>query len=136
MWPAEEPAMKALTALIASLCIALPHGSAIAHGDHKPTHGGDIGRGSDEIVVEFVMESGTLKLYVTDDSGKPLDTQKLQGTLSVIPAQGPAQHVSLTRAGPHQLAAPGATPKRGDRLRAVIRLPSGEQFESVTLFSR
>jgi hypothetical protein len=128
--------MRALAALIASLCIALPPGSALAHGDHKATHGGDMGRGSDDVVVEFVMEKGTLKVYVTDDSGKPLDTEKLQGTLTVLAPQGPSHEVKLTPAGPHQLAAPGAKPRRGDRLIAIITTSAGERFESMALFSQ
>jgi hypothetical protein len=128
--------MKTLGAVIASLCIALPHGGAIAHGDHKSTHGGDMGRGDDAVVVEFVMEKGTLKLYMADESGNPLDTEKLQGTLSVVAPGRPVQKVELKPAGPHQLEAKGATPRRGDRLRAVIKLANGEQVESVALFNQ
>ena len=127
--------MKTFAAVLASLCIALPPVIAQAHGDHKPAHGGDMGRGSDDVVVEFVMDQGTLKLYVADDSGNPLEADKLQGTLTVVAAHGSPQEVKLIPAGPHQLAAQGAAPHRGDRLRALIRLPSGEVVESVTLFS-
>jgi hypothetical protein len=127
--------MRTLAAVIASLCIGLPHGSASAHGDHKSTHGGDMGRGSDDIVVEFVMEKGTLKVYVTDDAGKPLDVDKVQGTLTVIAPHRPPQEVKLTPDG-RQFLARGAAPRRGDRVRAVFTLPTGEVLESVALFSQ
>lgn len=128
--------MKIVGAIIASLCIAVPHGSAIAHGDHKARHGGDMGRGSDEVVVEFVMDKGTLKVYVTDDAGKPLDLQRMRATLTVSPPQGPAKAFELTPAGADQLVAKGAAPRRGDRLNAVFVLPTGEQLQSLTLFSQ
>jgi hypothetical protein len=128
--------MRTVAALVASLCIALPSGSACAHGDHKSTHGGDMGRGSDDIVVEFVMDKGTLKVYVTDDSGKPLDLGKMEGTLTVIAPHRQPQEVKLTPAGADKLVAEGVKPRKGDRLRAVFRLPGGEVLESVGLFNQ
>ncbi len=128
--------MKALAVAIASVSTLLPFGNACAHGDHKSTHGGNVGRGSDEIVVEFVMERGTLNLYVHDEAGNPLETKNLKGTLTLISPQRPAQEVKLVWAGYHQLAAPGIAPVMGERLRARITLPSGEELESVALFSQ
>jgi hypothetical protein len=110
-------------------------GNASAHGDHKSTHGGDVGRGNDEIVIEFVMEKGTLNLYVDDEQGKPMDTDKVTGTLTLLSPQRPAQEVKLEQAGPHRLSAPGIKPAPGERMRAHIKFPGGEEFESVALFS-
>jgi hypothetical protein len=128
--------MKTLAMVIASVFNLLAFGNACAHGDHPSTHGGTVGRGDEAIVVEFVMEKGTLILYIHDEAGKPLPIKNVTGTLTVVPPQHPAQEVKLVWAGYHQLAAPGVEPVPGDRLRAHITLPSGEEVESVALFSQ
>lgn len=117
--------MKTLAVVIASIFNLLAFGNAYAHGDHASTHGGTVGRGNDEIVVEFVMEKGTINLYVHDEAGEPLATNNLTGTLTLISPQRPAQEVKLVWAGYHKFAAPGIQPVPGDRLRARITLPSG-----------
>jgi nitrogen fixation protein FixH len=95
-----------------------------------------VGRGDDAIVVEFVMEKGTINLYVHDEAGEPLATKNVTGTLTVIAPQRPAQEVKLVRAGDYKFTAPGIVPAGGDRLKARITLPSGEALESVGLFAR
>lgn len=126
--------MRALTVVVASIFNLLAFGNAYAHGDHEATHGGTVGRGNDEIVVEFVMEKGTLNVYVQDEAGNPLATKNITGTLTVSSRQHPAQEVKLVPAGSDKFAAPGVKPVSGDRLRARIKLPSGEELESVALF--
>jgi len=128
--------MKTLAVVIASVFNLFAFGNAFAHGDHPSTHGGAVGRGDEAIVVEFVVEKGTLTLYIHDEAGKPLPTKNLTGTLTVIPPQHPAQEVKLVWAGYHQFAAPGVEPVPGDRLRAHITLPTGEELESLALFSQ
>jgi hypothetical protein len=128
--------MKTRATLITSVFTLLVFGSACAHGDHKSTHGGVVGRGSDDIVVEFVTEKGTLNLYVEDEAGEPLATDKLTGTLTLISPNHPAREVKLVSTGPHRFSAPGIEPAAGDRLVARIKLPSGEEVESVALFAR
>jgi hypothetical protein len=127
--------MKRRAAAIASAFFAFVPGLAFAHGDHKPAHGGAVGRPDDDFVVEFVMEKGTVSLYVHDGSGQPILAEDLVGTLTLVPPQHPTQEVKLVSAGQHKLAGPGIKPTPGDRLRAHIRLPSGEEFEAVVLFS-
>jgi hypothetical protein len=87
-------------------------------------------------VVEFVMEKGTIALYVHHEAGEPLATENVTGTLTVISPQRPAREVKLVSAGYHTLTAPGIEPVPGDRLWARLRLPSGEELESVALFSQ
>ncbi len=128
--------MNKLAIVSASAITMLAAGLVLAHGDHKSEHGGNVGRGSDEIVVEFVMEKGTLKLYVHDDAGNPIETGKVEGTLTVISPRHPAQQVKLVADGEHRLSAPGVVPVQGDRLRALITLPSGEELESVASFAQ
>ena len=126
--------MKTLAVVVASVFNLLAFGNAYAHGDHPSEHGGVVGRGDDAIVVEFVMEKGTINVYVHDEAGKPLATKNVTGTLTVIAPQRPAQEVKLVRAGDDKFKAPGLVPAPGDRLRARITLPSGEELESVALF--
>ena len=95
-----------------------------------------MGRGDDAIVVEFVMENGTLNVYVHDEAGKPLPAKNVTGTLTVIAPQRPAKEVKLVRAGDDKFTAPGLVPAPGERLRARITLPSGEELESVGLFAK
>jgi hypothetical protein len=128
--------MKTLTVVVASVFNLIVFGNAYAHGDHPSEHGGIMGRGDDAIVVEFVMEKGTINVYVHDEAGKPLATKNVTGTLTVIAPQRPAQEVKLVRAGDDKFTAPGLVPAPGDRLKARITLPSGEELESVGLFAR
>jgi len=127
--------MKTLTVIIASVFNLLAFGNACAHGDHDATHGGTVGVGDDAIVVEFVMENGTINLYVHEETGEPLSIKNLKGTLTLIAPQRPAQEVKLVAAGEHKFKAPGIAPVRGDRMVARITLPSGEETESAALFS-
>ena len=128
--------MKTLAVVVASVFSLLAFGNACAHGDHPSTHGGIMGRGDDAIVVEFVMEKGTINLYVHDEAGEPLATKNITGTLTLIAPQRAAQEVKLVRADDHKFTAPGIKPAPGDRLKARITLPSGEELESVGLFAK
>jgi len=120
--------MKIALAVIATVLHTLALCNAYAHGDHKPKHGGIVGRGDDEISVELVMEKGTAILYIEDESGTPLPTEKVKGTLSLASPGRPAQEAKLMPAGDDKLTAKGLAPLPGDRLRARIILPSGEEF--------
>lgn len=128
--------MKILTAVVASIFNVLAFGNAYAHGDHPPEHGGVVGRGDDAIVVEFVMEKGTINVYVHDEDGKPLAAKDVKGTLTVIAPQRPLQEVKLVRTGDLKFTAPGIKPAPGDRLKARIMLPSGDELESIALFPK
>ena len=127
--------MKTLALVIASVFTLLAFGNAYAHGDHEARHGGTVGVGNDEIVVEFVMEKGTLNLYVHDETGKPLSIENLRGTFTLIAPQRPAQEVKLVAAGEGKFKAPGIAPVRGDWMVARITLPGGEETESAALFA-
>jgi len=126
--------MKIALAVIAAVLQVLPFCNAYAHGDHKPKHGGIMGRGDDEISVELVIEKGTAILYIEDETGTPAPTEKVKGTLSVISPGRPAQEAKLVPAGDNKLKASGLTPVPGDRLRARIILPGGEEFWPIFSF--
>jgi len=126
--------MKIGLAVIATVLQVLAFCNAHAHGDHKPKHGGIMGRGDDEISVELVMEKGTAVLYIEDESGTPLPTEKVKGTLSVAGPGRPAQEEKLMPAGGNKLTAKGLTPLPGDRLRARIILPNGDELSAIFSF--
>ena len=128
--------MKTLAVVIASGFSLLAFGNAYGHGDHASTHGGIVGRGDDGIVVEFAMEKGTISVYVHDEAGKPLATKDVTGILTLLSPQRPAQEVKLVCASYYKFTAPGIEPSPGDRLKARIRLPGGEELESIALFSQ
>src|ERR1043166_422009 len=131
-----ENQVKAPALILASIFAVLALAAAYAHGDHKPEHGGTVGRGDDDIVIEFVMEKGVLTLYVEDESGKPIVTKDIKGTLFLVAPQRPAQEVKLVSAGGNKFTAAGIKPGPGERLGARVTLPTGEELESVSLFSR
>jgi hypothetical protein len=126
--------MRFALAAIAMVSHLLVFHDACAHGDHKPKHGGIMGRGDDEISVELVMEKGTAVLYVEDESGTPLPTEKVKGTLSLAGPGRPAREEKLMPAGDNRLTAKGLTPLPGDRLRARIILPNGDELSAIFSF--
>ena len=126
--------MKIALAVLATVLQTLALCDAYAHGDHKPKHGGIMGRGDDEISVELVMEKGTAILYIEDESGSPVQTEKVKGTLSLASPGRPAQEGKLIPAGDNRLAAKGLTPLPGDRLRARIVLPGGDEVSAIFSF--
>jgi hypothetical protein len=128
--------MKLIAKVLVVLLTLLPVGNALAHGDHAAEHGGVMGRGDDSVVVEFVVEKGTLIVYIEDDSGKPLAKEGVSGTLTVVPPQGLPQQTKLIRVSSRTFAAPDAKPRPGDRMRARIKVADGEEIESVGLFPR
>ena len=126
--------MKIALAAVAIVVQALVFCSAYGHGDHEPKHGGIMGRGDDSISVELVMEKGDAILYVEDDGGAPLATENVKGTLSLAGPGRPAQAGKLIPAGGNKLMAKGLTPVSGDRLRARIILPNGDELSSIFSF--
>ena len=125
--------MKFALGMIAMVLQMLAFCNAYAHGDHTPKHGGIMGRGDDEISVELVMERGIATLYIEDESGTPLPTEKVKGTLSLA-GPGRSQEGKFIPAGDNKLTAKGLTPVLGDRLRARIILPNGDELSSIFSF--
>jgi hypothetical protein len=130
----EEWEMKIALAVIAAVLQVLAFCNAHAHGDHKPKHGGIMGRGDDEISVELVMEKGTAVLYVEDEGGTPLPTEKVKGTLSLAGPGRPAREEKPVPAGGNKLAAKGLAPRTGDRLTARIIPPNGKELSAIFSF--
>jgi hypothetical protein len=73
-------------------------------------------------------------LYIEDESGTPLATEKVKGALSVAGPGRPAQEGTLIPAGDNKLTATGLKPLPGDRLRARIILPNGAELSAIFSF--
>ena len=104
---------------------------AVAHGDVKAKHGGVMGRGDEAVSVELVADKDGLLLYVEDheDNNRPIPADKLKGWLSLA-----SKEVKLAPAGANRMRAVGLAPKRGDRLRARLLLPNGDEAQAVFSF--
>jgi hypothetical protein len=124
--------------LLAATMVALQLATGIsahAHGDDKPKRGGTMGRGDDTVSIELVMEQGTLALYVEEHAGHaPISTERMTGWLRVVSRGAADQEVPLVPAGANKLIAPGLKPVAGQRLRARIVLPNGDEIASVFLY--
>lgn len=109
--------------------------SAYAHGDDKPKRGGIMGRGDDSVSIELVVENAVVALYVEEHANDvPIPSARMKGWLSLAVRGRPAQEVTLVPAGGNKLTAPGLKPVAGERLRARIILPNGDEVSSVFLF--
>ena len=58
----------------------------------------------------------------------------MKGWLSLVARGRPGKEVRLVPAGANKLTAPGLKPVAGERLRARIILPNGDEVSSVFLF--
>ena len=123
-----------LAAMMATFQLATCTG-VHAHGDDKPKRGGTMGRGDDSVSIELVMEQGVIALYVEEHANHaPISSERMQGWLGVVARGGPGMEVKLVPAGANKLTAPGLKPVAGERLRARIILPNGDEVSSVFLF--
>ncbi len=123
-----------LAAMIAALQLATCIG-VHAHGDDKPKRGGTMGRGDDSVSIELVVENGVVTLYVEEHANHaPISSERMKGWLNLVARGGPAKEVRLVPAGGNKLTAEGLKPIAGERLRARIILPNGDEVSSVFLF--
>jgi hypothetical protein len=124
----------ALGAVIVALLLAVCD-AAHAHGDDKPKRGGTMGRGDDSVSIELVMEQGVVALYVEEHANNvPIPSERMTGWLSLTARGRATEEVGLVPAGGNKLTAPGLKPVAGERLRARIVLPNGDEVSSVFLF--
>ena len=123
-----------LAAMMAAFQLATCTG-VHAHGDDKPKRGGTMGRGDDSVSIELVVEQGVVALYVEEHANHaPISSVRMQGWLGLVARGGPGMEVKLVPAGANKLTAPGLKPVAGERLRARIILPNGDEVSSVFLF--
>jgi hypothetical protein len=119
--------MKALAWFLAAIVHVQ---AAYGHGDHKPKHGGIMGRGDDEIAVELLAEKAGVVLYLERED-KPVATERIKGVISLVSPGHPGREAKLAPAGHNRLAASGLKPVAGDRLTARIVLPNGDELSWI-----
>jgi hypothetical protein len=116
---------KLLIALTAALAAA--SFNAHAHGDAKPMHGGVVQEASD-LQFELVADGTGAALYVVDH-GKPADTAKMSGKLTVLNGKEKSE-AELKPAGSNKLQA--ADVKLAPGAKAVARV-SGAAGKVITV---
>lgn len=93
--------MKKLTTMLGAALAAVAL-NAGAHGDAKPLHGGTVQVAAD-VVYELVPQADGTALYIVDH-GKPVDTAKMSGKLTVLTGTQKAE-AELKPAGGNKLQA-------------------------------
>jgi hypothetical protein len=111
-------------------------GSAFAHGDDKPKHGGIMGRGDESVSVEFVFEKGIVTVYVEDhETETAVAAEKVKDAwLGVTGSGRPGHEVKLVPGESNRLSAAGLTVRVGDRMTVRLRLPDGRETRSFVVF--
>ena len=119
-----------IAAAALGLAMAL-NGAALAHGNMKPRHGGQVAI-SGETVVELVRGPKGVSVYVTDED-EPIASSGLTGKLVVT--EGAKKINAALVAGPeNRLDAPGLKLANGAAV-AVILLTKATQARSVVNFT-
>lgn len=119
--------LKRLALGLAAIVVA--SGLAIAHDehahDHDPKHGGILVHSGDHH-LELVAEDGALRLYVTDEHGKPETIEGAKATATVL-SDGKTEAVTLAPAGENVLEGTGSfTAAKGTTVVVTLTLPDHE----------
>lgn len=114
--------MKKFAIVLAALAAGLSV-NAFAHGDAKAMHGGIVQVASD-IQYELVPQPTGAALYVVDH-GKPADTSKMGGTLTVLNGTQKSQ-AELKPAGGNKLEAVQVTVATGSKVVASVKGADGK----------
>lgn len=110
--------MKALLAALLAAS-ALAAGSAWAHGDETPRHGGIV-QMAGEVKFELVAKADRAEVYL-DDHGQTIPTAKVTGKLTVLGAGGKSE-AKLEPEGNARLVARGVKLAKGDKVVALVTL--------------
>ena len=115
--------IRPTAALAVSLALALSSlsNTVSAHGGAKPQYGGIVQTASD-LGFELVAQGAGVALYVSDH-GKPADSSKFSGKLTVLTGSDKAE-ADLKPAGGNKLEAAVKLDK-GAKAVATIKLPDG-----------
>lgn len=116
--------MQRMTLLTTSLLLA---GTAFAHGDLKPAHGGHIQEGS-RTTVELVVDAAATRVFLSDH-GKTVPSAGASGEVILLDG-GHKTTVPLTAASDNVLTGPGTTVRAGAK--AIVRVtPAGRPTEQL-----
>lgn len=96
---------------------------AFGHGDDQPQYGGTVSTAGD-LGFELVAQPNGATLYV-QDHGKPLSTEALKGTLTVLNGADKSQ-ATLSPAGAGKLQASGVKLSPGSKAVAAVTLTGGK----------
>ena len=108
--------MKKLFTLVL-IAAALNAGTAWAHGDETPRHGGLV-QMSGELKIELVAKDDAVEVYL-DDHGETVPTSKLTGKLTVL-SGGAKSEAKLEPAQGDKLVAKGVKLAKGDKVIALV----------------
>ena len=106
-----------LAAVAAAMILSI--GTASAHGDLKPHHGGVVEMAG-EVKFELVARGDGVELYL-DDHGQTMPTAKLGGKLTVM-SSGAKTDAKLEPAPGDKLVARGLKLAKGDKVIAIVTM--------------
>ena len=98
---------------------ALAAGTARAHGDETPRHGGLV-QMSGEVKFELVAKADAAEVYL-DDHGVTIPNQGLSGKLTVLSGTSKSE-AKLEPEGTDKLVAKGVKLAKGDKVIALVTL--------------
>lgn len=113
--------------LLATAALAAASFNAVAHGDHRPLHGGIVNEAAD-LQFELVPHPGGAALYLVDH-GKPVATAGMTGKLTVLSGTAKSE-AELKPAGDNKLEAAGVTLAPGSKVVASL---AGARAKTVTV---
>lgn len=113
------------TSLITTILVAaaLSAGPALAHGEARAQHGG-VAVVADDLSFELAGESGGAAIYIVDH-GKPADTSKMGGKLTVLNGTAKSE-AALKPAGGNKLVATGVKLEKGAKAVAAVQVAPGQ----------
>lgn len=115
-------------AMLAATSLAVAHDDHDHEGhahDHTPKQGGVLVH-SGHHHLELVAEDGTLRLYVTDQEGKPETIDGAKATATVL-SEGKTEAVTLAHAGENRLEGTGSfKAAKGTTVVVTLTLPDHE----------
>ena len=117
-----------LAAMLTASALVFAHEDHADHGhahDHEPKHGGILVHSGD-YHLELVAEDGALRLYVTDEHGKPETIAGAKATATVL-SDGKTEAVTLAPAGENRLDGSGSfTTGKGTTVVVTLSVPDRE----------
>ncbi|HRN83756.1 MAG TPA: hypothetical protein PK857_02970 [Hyphomicrobium sp.] len=117
-----------LAAMVAASALAFAQDDHDHDGhahDHEPKHGGVVVH-SGHHHLELVAEDGALRLYITDQHGKPETIEGAKATATVL-SEGKTEAVALAHAGENRLEGSGSFKAgKGTTVVVTLTLPDHE----------
>jgi len=129
----EERRMKIALAVLAAVLHTLALCDGYAHGDHKPKHGGIMGRGDDEVSVELVMERAPPSSTSRTRPGVP-SRRKGEGNTEPRQPRAARPRRKADPRGRQQAHGKGPHAASGGQAESAHHPASGEEFWPIFSF--